>query len=246
MLLAVCSSLAVGWTALGPPPCAFRRTAAPIAAAEWEDCAGCKLLRPPGEPRALVHFLGGVFVSPAPHVAYRYLLEQLADRGYLVVATPYAVDFDYTKPAADVKRKLDAARAALAAESSAELPLVSLGHSLGALMQTLLACTYADYADACAGSVLVSWNNKPVSDVRKLPERTHSCERRLADACAVRAGDPALRAALRARARPAQRPARAGARRGVSAQSGPCLTRHSSDTHSQGHAIPDIVAGKVR
>merc|ERR1719149_502215 len=171
MLLALCSSLAVGWTALGPPPCAFRRTAAPIAAAEWEDCAGCKLLRPPGEPRALVHFLGGVFVSPAPQVAYRYLLEQLADRGYLVVATPYAVDFDYTKPADDVKRKLDAARAALAAESSAELPLVSLGHSLGALMQTLLACTYADYADACAGSVLVSWNNKPVSDAIPLFEQ---------------------------------------------------------------------------
>ena len=38
----------------------------------------------------MVHFLGGVFVSPAPQVAYRYLLESLSRRGYLVVARQLA------------------------------------------------------------------------------------------------------------------------------------------------------------
>ena len=45
-----------------------------------------------------------------------------------------------------------------------ELPLLGLGHSLGALMQTLLYCQHAPYTEACAGLALVSWNNKPVSD----------------------------------------------------------------------------------
>lgn len=55
------------------------------------------LLRPPnGEsPRALLHFLGGAFVGAAPHLTYNYLLSGLAEMGYLVVATPYPLGFDY-------------------------------------------------------------------------------------------------------------------------------------------------------
>ena len=68
----------------------------------WEEVGDCQVLRPVAKPRALLHFLGGVFVSPAPQVAYKYMLESLADRGYLVVATPFAVDFNYRKPAAEV------------------------------------------------------------------------------------------------------------------------------------------------
>ena len=136
-----------------------------VAALEWEECNGCQLLRPQqGRPRAMVHFLGGVLVSPAPQVAYRYMLEQMAERGYLVVATPYAVDFDYRKPAAEIRDKFDGARSMLADEYGGALPLLSLGHSLGALMQTLLYCQHAPYTEACAGLALVSWNNKPVSD----------------------------------------------------------------------------------
>ena len=75
------------------------------SALEWEDVAGCKLLRPAGSPRGLVHFTGGVFVSPSPDVAYRYLLESLSARGYAVLATPFVVDFDYKLPAADIYTK---------------------------------------------------------------------------------------------------------------------------------------------
>ena len=146
-------------------PCAVRRASACVSMAlEWEECGGCQVLRPQqGRPRAMVHFRGGVAVSPAPQVAYRYLLEQLSERGYLVVATPYTVDFDYGKPVAEIRDKFDTARALLGEEFE-ELPLLGLGHSLGALMQTLLYCQHAPYAEACAGLALVSWNNKPVSD----------------------------------------------------------------------------------
>ena len=76
----------------------------------WEEVHGCQVLRPEGKPTALLHFLGGVFVSPAPQVAYKYMLEALADKGYLIVATPFQVDFDYRKPAAEVHTKFTAAQ----------------------------------------------------------------------------------------------------------------------------------------
>lgn len=63
----------------------------------WEEMGGNFLLRPPnGEaPKALVHFLGGAFVGAAPHLTYNYLLSGLAEMGFLVVATPYPLGFDY-------------------------------------------------------------------------------------------------------------------------------------------------------
>jgi len=142
-------------------PCVRRASACVSMSLEWEECGGCQVLRPQqGRPRAMVHFLGGVAVSPAPQVAYRYLLEQLSERGYLVVATPYTVDFDYGKPVAEIVSKFEAARALLGEEVE-ELPLLGLGHSLGALMQTLLYCQHAPYTEACAGLALVSWSNQP-------------------------------------------------------------------------------------
>lgn len=63
------------------------------------------LLRPPDDqaPKALVHFLGGAFVGAAPHLTYNYLLSGLAEMGFLVVATPYPLGFDYL----DVRQRED-------------------------------------------------------------------------------------------------------------------------------------------
>ena len=171
-MLAALLSTAAALQGLGRRgPCAARRAAKCVAALGWEECGGCQVLRPQqGRPRAMVHFLGGVAVSPAPQVAYRHLLEQLSERGYLVVATPYTVDFDYGVPVAEIQGKFGGARGQLAAEFG-ELPLLGLGHSLGALMQTLLVCQDEAYAEACAGLALVSWNNKPVSDAIPLFEQ---------------------------------------------------------------------------
>ncbi|CAN0400652.1 unnamed protein product, partial [Hapterophycus canaliculatus] len=63
----------------------------------WEEMGGNFLLRPPDgqAPKALLHFLGGAFVGAAPHLTYNYLLNGLAEMGFLVVATPYPLGFDY-------------------------------------------------------------------------------------------------------------------------------------------------------
>lgn len=70
----------------------------------WREVEGCWVLWPPegSLPRALVHFTGGAFVGAAPQLTYRPLLEALADRGALVVATPYATSFDHLKAADEV------------------------------------------------------------------------------------------------------------------------------------------------
>lgn len=215
----------------------YRTSPSLSAAREWEECAGCKVLRPPEDvtPRAMIHFLGGTlphkhlpdqrntnepaytrahnsqesfhsphsphsprarlpqlddtppkrgceqtytskpnpdslswpaqgaFVSPQPTVAYRHVLESLATRGYLVVATPFGVDFNYRLPAAAIRDDFVAARHLLLEEYGVSLPRVSMGHSLGALMHVLLACEYpADFAEGTAGAALISYNNKEV------------------------------------------------------------------------------------
>lgn len=64
----------------------------------WESLHGNYILRPPsnkGKPRALIHFLGGALLGAAPQLTYRYLLERLSSKGYLVVATPYQLSFDH-------------------------------------------------------------------------------------------------------------------------------------------------------
>lgn len=130
---------------------------------QWEELnGGCKLLRPE-HPKAVVHFLGGAFVSPQPTVAYRYVLEQLVALDYAVVATPFSVDFDYRKPAADIKEKFALAQQELVTNGYGSLPLFSMGHSLGALMHVLLACEFPEeYAEGISGAALISYNNKNV------------------------------------------------------------------------------------
>ena len=115
-LLLLLASSASAFTFRSRPSPLLRRSTPPLRAeaAEWQDCAGgggCKVLRPPvgTEPRALVHFLGGAFVSPQPTVAYRHVLESLADRGYVVCATPFAVDFDYRLPCGAIRDDFDVA-----------------------------------------------------------------------------------------------------------------------------------------
>jgi len=137
---------------------------------QWQELdGGCKLLTTTSKPKAVVHFLGGAFVSPQPTVAYRYVLEQLTMKGYAIVATPFAVDFEYRKPAAEIRDKFSRACQDLETtnDSIADvrlLPRLAMGHSLGALMHVLLACEYPNDhgADTLVGAALVSYNNKNV------------------------------------------------------------------------------------
>lgn len=130
----------------------------------WETLHGNYVLRPPvseGQPRALLHFLGGAFVGAAPHVTYRYMLERLAARGYLIVATPYSLSFDHLDSCDAVIASFERIAPQLARQYGA-VPVVGVGHSCGALLQLLICSLFPDTPRAA--NALISFNNKPVSD----------------------------------------------------------------------------------
>lgn len=129
----------------------------------WEELQGNWVLRPPSSepPRALLHFLGGALVGAAPHITYRYMLERLAEKGFLVVATPYQLSFDHLEICDDVIDKFESLAPSVARQYGA-LPVVGVGHSCGALLQVLITSLFPDTPRAA--NALMSYNNKPVSD----------------------------------------------------------------------------------
>jgi len=54
------------------------------------------------QPKGIVHLLGGAFAGAAPQLAYQFLINWVANAGYTVVATPYAVTFRHLDCAARV------------------------------------------------------------------------------------------------------------------------------------------------
>ena len=130
----------------------------------WEEIHGNWILRPPTSdepPRALLHFLGGALVGASPHVTYRYMLERLAQKGYLVVATPFQLSFDHLETCDDIITRFELMAPTIAREYGA-LPVVGMGHSLGSLLQLLISCLFPDTPRAA--NALMSFNNKPVTD----------------------------------------------------------------------------------
>lgn len=78
-----------------------------------------------GRPKATVHFLGGAFAGASPQLAYPLLIQMLAQAGYTVVSTPYAVTFKHIDCAAAVQRA--SIRFFLAvSEPHAQQPLMAL------------------------------------------------------------------------------------------------------------------------
>lgn len=130
---------------------------------DFEEVEGNFLLRPPSgqQPRALIHFLGGALVGASPHISYRYLLERLAQAGYLVVATPYQLSFDHLATCDVVISRFERIAIPLARAYGA-LPVVGIGHSCGALLHLLITSLFPDTPRAA--NALISFNNKPVSE----------------------------------------------------------------------------------
>lgn len=143
------------------------------APGNWEESHGNYVLRPPvsSPPRALVHFLGGAFVGAAPDITYRYVLERLSAQGYLVVATPYRLSFDYLTTCDSVLNKFEKIAPGLARQYGA-VPVVGVGHSCGALLHLLITSLFPDTPRAA--NALISYNNKSVNDAVPLFEELFS------------------------------------------------------------------------
>lgn len=150
-------------TTTTPPPFTAG-VASKVGMGRWEEQDGNYILRPDNtdeSPKALIHFLGGALVGSSPDLTYRYLLERLSERGYLIVATPYSTRFDYLTVCDEVISRFERVAPSLARQYGA-VPVIGVGHSCGALLHLLITCLFPDTPRAA--NVLISYLNKSVQD----------------------------------------------------------------------------------
>ena len=145
---------------------------APSDARGWRELEGTWVLSPPdpaADQRAVVHFCGGAFVGASPQLTYRLFLERLCARANVtIVATPFAIGFEHLRIADDAQFAFDRALRALVAEDAtryASIPTFGVGHSMGALLHSIIGARYelANSTRRC-GNALMSFNNKPATD----------------------------------------------------------------------------------
>ncbi|KAJ7517075.1 hypothetical protein O6H91_21G010100 [Diphasiastrum complanatum] len=136
----------------------------------------CLVYPPPSrrkKPKAVLQFLGGAFIGAAPEITYSLFIELLAKDGFLVVAVPYNVTFDHAAAVEEIHQKFNTCldslledgvpSAGISPSALSGLPVISVGHSNGALMQVLIGsiCKLGKLPKA---NVIISFNNKPATD----------------------------------------------------------------------------------
>jgi hypothetical protein len=140
---------------------------------DWQEIRGNWVLIPKN-PIGIIHFLGGAFVATAPHLTYRWLLEQLASKGYVVIATPFLNTLDHIGIAKTVLLNFERTLERLhdsALLRKLYLPTYGVGHSMGCKLHLLIGSLYAVER---AGNVLISFNNYAARDAIPLVEQLNS------------------------------------------------------------------------
>ena len=148
------------------------------------QAAGCPIFLPPPRSRptkGVIHFVGGAFAGASPALGYGLLLSLLADGGYTVIATPFAVSFRHAEAAGKVSSAFQEAFKELSGEdgngsgvglyswavrdevTGRPLPVHGVGHSMGSLLH-LLSCSLFAAGNDRASNVLMAYNNRPVGD----------------------------------------------------------------------------------
>ncbi|PWA60219.1 alpha/Beta hydrolase fold protein [Artemisia annua] len=134
----------------------------------------CLVIPPPKgkKPKAIIKFLGGAFIGAVPEVTYSYLLGLLANEGYLIIVVPYDVTFDHSQAAREVFERFHSCLNSvltyglpsdgLLAAELADLPLYSVGHSNGALLQVLAGSYFSDKLPKA--NAIISYNNRPATE----------------------------------------------------------------------------------
>lgn len=100
------------------------------------------------EPKGIVQFIGGAFFGSFPTIAYRYLLQQIFEAGYSVIALPFRFSFRHWSLAIELLREQERLRPeliALAKHLNYEHEVYEdktsyywIGHSLGCKYIALL------------------------------------------------------------------------------------------------------------
>ncbi|KAJ8767480.1 hypothetical protein K2173_017524 [Erythroxylum novogranatense] len=140
----------------------------------YKRLESCLVVPPPKEmkPRAIIKFLGGAFIGAVPEVTYSYFIELLAKEGYLIISVPYNVTFDHAQASSQVYERFNACLdliltsglpdANLTPAQLDDLPIFSVGHSNGALLQVLTGSYFCDKIPKA--NAIISFNNRPATE----------------------------------------------------------------------------------
>ncbi|OCR00402.1 hypothetical protein BCD67_12885 [Oscillatoriales cyanobacterium USR001] len=137
---------------------------------DWQENSGNWVLIPP-RPSAIIHFLGGALVATAPQLTYRWLLEELAKQGYIIVATPFVNTLDHIEIARDVLNKFENTLDRLYTTKTLRksyFPIYGIGHSMGCKLHLLIGSLFDVER---AGNILMSFNNYPARDAIPMVEQ---------------------------------------------------------------------------
>lgn len=137
---------------------------------DWQEIAGNWVLTP-RRPIGIVHFLGGAFAAAAPQLTYRWLLSALAEKRYLVVATPFVQALDHNAIALEVLNSFETTIDRLQKSgklSNAYLPVYGVGHSMGSKLHLLIGSLFEV---SRGGNILMSYNNHPARQAIPLVEQ---------------------------------------------------------------------------
>ncbi|XP_042481271.1 uncharacterized protein LOC122061842 [Macadamia integrifolia] len=134
----------------------------------------CLVVPPPEgkKPCGIIKFLGGAFIGAVPEVTYGHLIDLLAKEGFLIISVPYNVTFDHAQATQDVYMRFNACLdmiitsglldANLKPSELNSLPVYSVGHSNGALLQLLTGSYFSEKIPKA--NAIISFNNKPATE----------------------------------------------------------------------------------
>lgn len=150
----------------------------PFSAAEWYSAPGdCIVLFPTSPeptPKSIIHFIGGFLAGSAVSITYSTILQELADNGHIIVATPMPISKDHAKISADVSKMFTRCYndylTPILGSSIKIVPVISMSHSLGGKLSALLISRKEDrkIAPSRKASVFISFNNYGFSESIKL------------------------------------------------------------------------------
>jgi hypothetical protein len=139
----------------------------------WQEIRGNWVVIP-RNPIGMIHFLGGAFVATAPHLTYRWLLENLARKGYVIIATPFINSLDHQAIARAVLMQFERTQERLRDSGKLDqqyLPTYGVGHSMGCKLHLLIGSLFPVER---AGNILISFNNFAAQDAIPMLEQLNS------------------------------------------------------------------------
>jgi len=141
----------------------------PYRNSEWFSAPGdCLVLFPSSNeptPKSIIHFIGGFLAGSVVTVTYSTILQDLANNGHIIVATPIPVSKDHAKVAADISKMFTRCYndylTPIVGSPIKIVPIISMSHSLGGKLSALLLSRKEDrkVAPSRKASVFLAFNN---------------------------------------------------------------------------------------